>query len=198
MKEVTREAAVKEEAKRAANFEAKRAPSRKDHEARHCQKDAEMQAKSAVGLETGRPAVSDRVASLRLAALSTHFPPALSLPPSSSCSTPARSSTSAASALIKRSGQAGDLTRHERTASDRVAPLRLAALSTHFPPALSLSSPLLLLWMMATTLLITSRPLPKKGPKKNLVKKATARGPLQGATDGCTRAIHGASRDPGD
>jgi hypothetical protein len=30
------------------------------------------------------------------------------------------------------------------------------------------------------------------------LKKATARGPLQGATDGCTRAIHGASRDPGD
>jgi hypothetical protein len=30
------------------------------------------------------------------------------------------------------------------------------------------------------------------------LKKLTARGPLQGATDGCTRAIHGASRDPGD
>jgi hypothetical protein len=30
------------------------------------------------------------------------------------------------------------------------------------------------------------------------IKKATARGPLQGATDGCTRAIHGASRDPGN
>jgi hypothetical protein len=30
------------------------------------------------------------------------------------------------------------------------------------------------------------------------IKKATARGPFQGATEGCTRAIHGASRDPGD
>jgi hypothetical protein len=40
--------------------------------------------------------------------------------------------------------------------------------------------------------------LKKRLIKEATLKKATARAPLQGATDGCTRAIHGASRDPGD
>jgi hypothetical protein len=35
-------------------------------------------------------------------------------------------------------------------------------------------------------------------PSPCRIKITTARGPLQGATDGFTRAIHGASRDPGD
>jgi hypothetical protein len=34
--------------------------------------------------------------------------------------------------------------------------------------------------------------------KKEKKRQATARGPLQDATDGCTRTTHGASRDPGD